>query len=330
MSVRAQDQLERLLLTLPYLSEDTEVPIAELAERVGTDERTLLRDLEALGQTDREVPGGHVDGVELLLGAQGVGARTAFFKRPMRLTRAEVMALDIGLGMLLHERPPEERVTVAAARKKLREASVLSLHNAAQGAAPAGSAAPSVAAEYVPGAAAELFGRLSAACDARRAVRIGYQRLSSAPVDARTVYPYSIVRAHHHVYVVGWCLSVTALRVFRLDRIVSVDPLDDAFDVPGDYSVQQVLRDGRVFSGELPDDVLVVRYSPVVAPWISEREGIAPDPDGTVTVRYPLADDEWAIRHVLQYGSDAVVLEPDRVRDAILARIDALVSRFPA
>ena len=54
-----------------------------------------------------------------------------------------------------------------------------------------------------------------------------------------------------------------------------------------------------------------------MARWVAEREGVPLDADGTVTLEHPLADPHWALRHVLQYGPDAEVLEPAAVREAI-------------
>jgi predicted DNA-binding transcriptional regulator YafY len=124
--------------------------------------------------------------------------------------------------------------------------------------------------------------------------------------------------------VVAWCTTVTAVRVFRLDRIHDVELDDAVFEVPLDFDVERVLRDGRIFSGEPPDDELVVRYAPTIARWMAEREGVPLDADGSVTVRWPLADDDWAVRHVLQYGVDVTVMEPARIREAVVARLDTM------
>ena len=37
-----------------------------------------------------------------------------------------------------------------------------------------------------------------------------------------------------------------------------------------------------------------------------------------MTLEHPLADPHWALRHVLQYGPDAEVLEPAAVREAVV------------
>jgi predicted DNA-binding transcriptional regulator YafY len=89
--------------------------------------------------------------------------------------------------------------------------------------------------------------------------------------------------------------------------------------------VEQVLQSGRVFQHD--DDrtpTLRIRYSPRVARWIAEREGVPCDADGGLEVAYPLADDGWAVRHVLQYGPDAVIVAPDAVRARVLALLETL------
>jgi predicted DNA-binding transcriptional regulator YafY len=73
------------------------------------------------------------------------------------------------------------------------------------------------------------------------------------------------------------------------------------------------------------DDTLVVRYSPQVARWIAERAQQPLATDGTIEVSYPLADEAWAVRHVMQYGPDAVVLSPASIREKVIAAIDTLL-----
>ena len=327
MTVRAQDQLERLLLALPHITEDTEVPLTVLAEQVGTDVPTVLADLEALGTADRDVAG-FVDAVELYLGPNAVSARTAFFRRPMRLTRSELAALDLGLGMLALERPMEERETIAAARAKVRQLGVVPPTTVVAGVPtqPEPSAPPAVAVEAVPDAARELFGVLWQAREERRAVRITYERATDRSRNDRVVHPWAIVRVHQHLYMIGWCTTVVDARVFRLDRVVSASLDGATYEIPAEFDVDTVVRDGRIFSGEAPAEELVVRYGAAIARWIAEREGVPIDADGSVTVRWPLADSEWAVRHVLQYGADAQVVAPDHVRAMVCERLEQLVA----
>jgi predicted DNA-binding transcriptional regulator YafY len=122
---------------------------------------------------------------------------------------------------------------------------------------------------------------------------------------------------------VAHCERSKGLRVFRLDRMRSARATAERFALPAGFSLDAIIRQGRVFSGGARE-TLVVRYSPRVARWIAEREGKTLDDDGSVTIEHPLADDRWAVRHVLQYGPDAVVLAPERVRTEIRRRLAAL------
>jgi predicted DNA-binding transcriptional regulator YafY len=126
-------------------------------------------------------------------------------------------------------------------------------------------------------------------------------------------------------YAIAYCESSEALRVFRMDRVESAESLGDHYEIPADFSVSKTLKAGKGLKAELPFTGIKVRYSPKIARWIAEREGVAPDSDGSLTIEHPLADTEWGVRHVLQYGPDAEVLEPAAVRDEIRRRLSAMI-----
>jgi predicted DNA-binding transcriptional regulator YafY len=67
-----------------------------------------------------------------------------------------------------------------------------------------------------------------------------------------------------------------------------------------------------------------VRYAPSVAKWIAERERVKLEADGSAVIEHPLRDEKWAVRHLLQYGPEAEVLGPDRIREALR---EALIPR---
>ena len=124
-------------------------------------------------------------------------------------------------------------------------------------------------------------------------------------------------------YAVAQCESSEGIRIFRLDRVEQVEQLDARYESPREFSVEAIVRDGRAFQAA-GADTLRVRYSPRIARWIAEREGKQVADDGSLTMEHPLADLDWAVRHVLQYGPEAEVLEPVEVRDAIRQRLEAI------
>jgi proteasome accessory factor C len=331
MTVRTDAQLQRLLAAFPLMEHDPDLTLSELAARVGTDAATLRRDFAML---DREaLPPGWVQAVEVHIGARGVSMRSSHFKVPMRLTRPEVAALELGLSLLQQELPVEEREGVARVRALLGQLAVPEVTTVVdrwRGGDAEAVRAPALAAEAVPaaarpGAEAQLaaFGVLHQALEARCTVTLHYRAAGQGVPQPRPVRPYALVRAHAHVYLVAHCEQAGALRVFRLDRVAGAQLREARFVIPPDFSVESVLREGRVFVRDHPvDEELVVRYAPGVARWIAERERVPVEADGSVVVRYPLADRDWAVRHVLQYGGDAVVLSPPALQAAVLAVLD--------
>jgi predicted DNA-binding transcriptional regulator YafY len=115
----ADEQLQRLLQALPVIAQQPELSLHELAGRIGSDAATLRKDFSALDRDD--VPAAWVEAVVVYLGPQSVSMRSAHFKRPMRLTRPELAALELGLSMLSQELPADEQHRTSAVRDKLRQ-----------------------------------------------------------------------------------------------------------------------------------------------------------------------------------------------------------------
>ena len=327
---RADDRLQRLLQVFPLMADEPQLSLDALAVRIGTDARTLRRDFHSLERDD--VPAGFIEAIQVEIGTAGASMRSAHFKRPQRLTRPELVALELGLGMLEQELPVDERAVVQEARRRLQQVSVPVVATVAGqrrgtelGGGSAGGGSPVL--EVEPARPRELgtLATVHRALEQGVVVTLAYQRPDEAAATERRVRPYALVRADANVYLVAHCERAEALRVFRLDRVATAALTGEAFTVPADFRVEQVLQSGRVFQHD--DDrtpTLRIRYSPRVARWIAEREGVPCDADGGLEVAYPLADDGWAVRHALQYGPDAVIVAPDAVRARVLALLETL------
>jgi predicted DNA-binding transcriptional regulator YafY len=157
----------------------------------------------------------------------------------------------------------------------------------------------------------------------RRVVRLWYRGSADQAATERVVRPYAAAYATGAWYLVAYCERSAGLRVFRLDRMEAHALGEAGFEMPADVSLDEVVRDGRVFHGA-PAQVVTVRYGPAVARWIAERERRPLAADGSLTLEHPLADMRWLVRHVLQYGADAEVLGPPEARAAVRAALEAL------
>ena len=320
MPETAAAQLRRVLALVPELADDKEHKLNDVARRLGMDALTVLKDLESLA-TRFDEPGGFVEGVQVYLETDKVSLVSNHFRRPMRPTISELRALDLGLAMLRTEVPPDERSCIESARDKVRRT--------------IGRLPPEINfqdthyAESEKPASTKHLATLRAAFKSRRKVRIDYLHADREDVSARVIQPYSFVISSGNWYVIAYCEETQALRIVRLDRITRVDRVQEEYNVPENFRVSDAVSAHKALSAT-GSGRMRVKYSPRIARWIAEREEGELAPDGSFIVDHPLVDPDWGIRHVLQYGAEAEVLEPASLRDAIrakLKRASELVSR---
>jgi proteasome accessory factor C len=317
VTTSAAEQLSRILQIIPEIADGEEHDSTTVARKLGIERDTLLADLRAIGER-YGLPGGFVEGMEIFIGPTTISARSDQFLRPMGLTVPELKALELGLTVLEQERPPDDRPVIDSARQRLRKLIAhLPIEEYVQ---------ELRTAEVVPSDGLPFLDEVRRALKNRRKIRISYR--SSAPTDAkdRIIRPYGMAAASGMWYVVAYCEASEGLRVFRADRIEGATPLTDRYEIPANFSIRKTLREGRALQTDTPSGGMTVRYSPRVARWIAEREGREGElsPDGSLTIEHPLADAEWGVRHVLQYGPEAEVLEPQSLREEILRRLSSL------
>lgn len=311
MPETAAAQLRRILHLIPHLADGELHPLGEVAAKAKVPEDTVMRDLQSISERF-EVPGGFVEGLQIYIAPEGVSVHSNHLLRPMRLTRGELCALELGLAMLRKERTPEEHGAIAGALERLGEAIVR---------LPADDSGDAVTASApVPPGRLEHLRAIRDAQREHRKVRLRYRKGGEREPTHRIICPYAIVFASGMWYTVAHRESSDGVRFFRLDRVEEVEALEARFDPAPRTSVDEIVREGRAFRSDGADK-LTVRYSPRIARWIAEREGKTLAEDGSLTMDHPLADTDWAVRHVLQYGPDAEVLEPDAVREAVVARL---------
>lgn len=311
----AAQQLRRLLQIIPRLADGEEHPIARLAKVAGMDDgRQLIADLQSL--VDRfDAPGGFVEGVQVWIDDRNVSVTSSHFNRPMRLTMAELCAIELGLAVLRAERPPSEHAVLDRALDRLRRIITDLRENAAhEGLRTAALGAAAVR---------DRLAIVRRALELHHRLRIRYHAGGAIEPAWRTISPYGVLFASGMWYVVAHCDTSAGMRSFRLDRIEETDPTDEPYDIPADFALDTVARDGRVLHGT-PITMMRVRYSPRIAPWIAEREGIDVGADGALVMEHPVHDTTWAVRHVLQYGADAEVIAPEAMRALVAGHLDAM------
>jgi proteasome accessory factor C len=316
MTSNAAEQLRRVLHLIPHLADGEPHSLKSVARRAGVDPAVVLKDIESISERF-EVPGGFVEGLQIFIEADDVSIVPSHFLRPMRLTRGELLALELGLTMLRAERPPEEHRAIEGALARLRQ--VVAKLPDDELADDFRTASLSNAGDL------EHLRSLRDAFRRRRKVRLTYRKADADAPSHRVICPYGIAFASGMWYVVAHCESSDGIRIFRLDRVEQVETLDARFESPRGFSMDVMTKEGKAFQAAEPG-VLRLRYSPRIARWIAEREGKVLADDGSLTMEHPLADRDWAVRHVLQYGPGVTVLEPAEVREAVVQRLKGMSS----
>jgi len=315
----AGQQLERILYLLPLASRDEGVSLTEAAERLGVSVETVQRDLEEVTSRAFYHPAGGTDDLQILLEANHLKIYSyKKFDRPPKLSGREMLSLAIGLRAAAAEVTPGRATEIRDLAHRIEvELAVTS----------ADEEAGQFAIEERDGEGAAVRALLKEAARSRTRCRIRYLKPDDSEPGERQVDPYVVVYGSGKWYVIGHCHLRHEIRAFRVDRVLAAGAMDVAFDVPSGFDPADYVSGGRVFRSDAEEEV-VVRYSEVVAPWVREHGPVEELGDGCVAVRFTTADPGWVVRHALQYGPEAEVVEPFDVREMVVAAVTAVAAAF--
>ena len=324
----AEAQLERILYILPAAARGR-VPVDEIARALDVEPATVLRDLEDATARSYYHPAGSVESFSITTDGRTVQVHAPTeFTRPVRLSQGEAMALGLGLRALAADADVERRVAILNLAQRL-EAALVAPDVVVREAAPRSYVtAPdaSLAAEdEVEYEAMELSfdddgfrGVVADAIELGRLCTIWYLKPGDVAPAYRSIAPYRLVYADGKWYVAAYDVDREALRFFRMDRVLNAVLEDEPAPALPPVELAAFIGNGGPYMAG--DDVEVtVRYSPRVARWIAERTAAESAADGSVVVQHRVADPRWLVRHVLQYGGEAVIDGPDAAREWVAA-----------
>lgn len=327
MSERAADTLAQLFLLIAYLHQRaTDVPIEEVGAFLGASVEEVERLLFLVRDRPTELPSGFDDRIQIdyvSTDEADPGAPATVYlhstgplRRPTRLSPDEALALAFALRwQALGDSSRADR-----ARKIAQRLEALAIGGP--------SAEPTVPFDLEESeGAGRLVSLLRGWIEERQPVRIQYLKAEpNARPEERTVHPYELVHARGRWYLLAWCDARNDLRSFRVDRILDATPASTAFRPPPDSLDPRAFVDafGRLLDADAPSFPARVRYSARIAPWIRERWPATAEPSGAVIVEHRVMDPQWLVRHLLQYGPEAELLEPAWCRRLVQDRLCAV------
>ncbi|MGH3586036.1 MAG: helix-turn-helix transcriptional regulator [Pseudonocardia sp.] len=319
----------RLVSLLMLLQTRDRMTAHELAAALEVSVRTVYRDVESLAAAGVPVYGepGH-DGDYRLL--EGYRTRLTGLTRPeaeaLFLTGLPGAAGELGMG-----------AAAVAARRKLMASMPDELRAlAARGEQRFHLDAPSWyhEADRVPHLTA-----VAEAVWAQQPLRIRYLRWAQPHETVRTVAPHGLVLKGGRWYVVARSAG-SAMRTYRVSRLLAVDPLGEVFEREADFDLAAHWADYLArFDRRRHRGTATLRLSPrgverlphLMEHAVAEaarRSAGPPDGDGWREVTIPVEAVDQAVPELLRLGADAEVLAPDELREHVIRSVRALVSVY--
>lgn len=319
---------DRLLSLMLLLQARGRMTARELSEKLEVSERTVYRDLAALGMAGIPVyaergPGGGcalMEGYRTnLTGLTEVEVHTLFMSGaagPLK-DLGLAPAMEAALLKLLAALPQQRRGEAERARQRLHIDS-------------AGWGRPSDPAPHLRA--------LQEAVWQDRRVRMVYRHGRDEGRDdgERVVEPLGLVFKANNWYLVA--LSHGEPRVFRVSRVARVASLEETFERPADFDLATYWTESSArFEASWQRYSATLRVSPELAPFVPHdfADGTytpldhapAPDADGWVTLTFTFDSFEAARTRVIGFGTQVEVIEPAELRSGIIELVTS-VTRF--
>ena len=290
-------RLQRLLALVPYVVSRNAVGLTETAAAFGVTERELVDDLNMLWCVELRAPDPYCPIDLSYEGGEIVVSEAESIGRPLRLGAGEASALLVALRMLAELNPSGSSALTRTIAKL----------EAAAGDAAAVSAQVQV--QVDKGHAGGVLSQAEDAIRLGRRIHLSYYVPGRDEATERDVDPMRLLVVEGRAYLEGWCRRAEGVRLFRLDRVLGMEVLDVAAEVPPEAEPVDV--DEGLFRRS-PQDIVVVLELRPGGHWVAEYypcESVERSGDELlVTLRTP--DTRWVRRLALRLGEDGRVVAP--------------------
>ncbi len=295
----------RLLTLLELLQVYRQLTAAEISRRLEVSPRTVRRYITGLQEMGIPVEAdrGPVGGYRL---------RRGFRLPPLMLTNEEALVVVIGLLAAQRFGLSASGPAVQGALAKLDR--VLPEAQRDQVQAMQDFVSLGLAPVARDGASAETIIRLGSSARDQLSMRLEY-RSAAGEVTSRLIDPYGVTFQGGHWYVVSWDHLRSALRTFRLDRILSMEVSNATFQRPEKFDVVAHMQTtlAEAMYGHRCEVILDLSLEDArhrVSPVDGTLEAVG---DGTL-LRFGADDLDWAAGYLAHLECDLTVINPPELR----------------
>lgn len=183
--------------------------------------------------------------------------------------------------------------------------------------------------------AVDNFEKIGSALLRRRRVQISYRSRSKDEVTEREISPQRLVHYRDNWYLDAWCHQRNALRSFAVENIKEVHALDQPAAELADAELDaHFAASYGIFAGA-PQNTAILRFTPERARWVADEQWYPEQQgrfleDGSYELQIPYSVTHELVMDILKYGPDVEVVEPEGLREEVVARLQSALGRYGA
>jgi predicted DNA-binding transcriptional regulator YafY len=180
----------------------------------------------------------------------------------------------------------------------------------------------------------EIIDQLMIAIEDRKIACITYRSMQSTEPITYDVYPYGLIYHRGSLYLVAFAPQHDEIRHYRIDRIDAVEIQTLQFTKPPNFDLKTHLnqsfgvfrRNGTPFRAK-------IRFSASVSRYIEEKhwhpsQRLTRERDGSLLLELTLTSLEELASWILSFGENAIVLEPQSLKEEVKRRLTEAASHY--
>lgn len=180
----------------------------------------------------------------------------------------------------------------------------------------------------------QIFRQTVESLFAERSINIIYYSPHAETITERTVHPLHLIHYMGSWHLISWCGNKMELRNFALSRIRNITLANENLTLPRDLpELKEYTRQYfGIMQGDNSTEVLL-RFNSRISSRIVEQiwhpqQRSTPNPDGSLTLCFPVADFRELVKIILSYGADIEVLQPQELKVLVKEEIDRMTKIY--
>ncbi|WP_019153454.1 helix-turn-helix transcriptional regulator [Robertmurraya massiliosenegalensis] len=316
---------ERLFYIVNYLDNHETVTAAELARHCQTSIRSIYRDMRVLEEI------GYYYTNE---GRQGYKLISKPVESPQNLTFEEWMALILYpfvSGNITSEKHPH----YLAYRSGLEKIGG-KVHN--------NKSVQPISAQigerilfqdqYYNSNHVEIMPLLVQAIAQNISIQVSYFSMHRNEMSYRKLDPYYLIPRGGQLYVIAFCHLRKEVRVFRLNRVRSIQLTEAHYQIPKSFSISDFLANRwSIFAEEMEPISFIVKFQKEISRYIYEYDFytdtiLEEQEDGSLLLKTKVKSKLEFLRWIRSFGTSAEVIEPATIRKELQREFEEMVKTY--